>query len=103
MAWESSTRRARLPKDWPKRVAQVKKRSNGLCEATRHVAECDGLGAEVDHRTQGDDHTMANLQHLSTPCHAAKTKAENAARNKLNAQLRRRPTEPHPGARQCPK
>lgn len=99
MAWNNSTRRQRLPSDWPKRVAAVRRRAQGLCEATRHAPACDGQGAEVDHHAQGDDHTLTNLQYLSAPCHDAKTRAENAARNKLNADLKRRPAEPHPGRR----
>ncbi len=99
MAWSNSTRRARLPRDWPTKVAAVKRRSRGLCEATRHAPGCDGQGQDVDHRTQGDDHALTNLQYLSRHCHDAKTRAENAARNTLNAALKQRPTEPHPGAR----
>lgn len=99
MAWSNSTRRQRLPKDWPKRVAQVKRRAQGLCEATKHAPGCDGHGKDVDHITQGDTHHLANLQYLSRECHDAKTRAENAARNRLNAALRRRPTETHPGVR----
>lgn len=38
-----------------------------------HVEECDGVGAECDHVVEGDDHSLGNLQWLSTPCHKAKT------------------------------
>lgn len=100
MAWENSTRRDRLPDNWPALVAQVKRRAQGRCEANVHVPECNGHGRDVDHIAQGDNHHPTNLQYLSTPCHQAKTRAENAARNKLNAELKRRPQEPHPGARQ---
>jgi len=100
MAWSNSTRRERLPSNWPQLVREVKHRAQGRCEATHHVDACNGKGQEVDHRTQGDDHALPNLQLLSRQCHAAKTRAENAARNRLHATLRRRPTEPHPGARQ---
>lgn len=99
MAWETSRRRERLPRDWAKRVAAVRSRSQGKCEALRHHPACDGQGRDVDHITAGDTHELSNLQYLSGPCHDAKTRAENAARNKLNAGLKRRPPEPHPGAR----
>ena len=99
MAWSNSTRRARLPKDWTQRVAAVKRRARGLCEANQHAPDCNGQGRDTDHITQGDDHSLANLQYLSPACHDAKTRAENAARNRLNARLKRRPAEPHPGAR----
>lgn len=100
MAWETSTRRQRLPKDWEQKKAATKRKAQGRCEAAQHHPSCDGNGAEVDHITPGDDHTLPNLQYLSTPCHDAKTRAENAARNKAHAQLKRRPQEQHPGAKQ---
>lgn len=99
MAWHNSTRRQRLPKDWPTRVTAVKRRAQGLCEATHHTPDCTGQGQDVDHITQGDDHSLTNLQYLSRQCHDAKTRSENAARNRLHAALKRRPAEPHPGAR----
>lgn len=100
MAWETSTRRARLPKDWPKRVAATKARAKGRCEGVTlagespwHAADCDGFGRECDHHERGDDHALSNLRWLSTPCHKAKTEAENVADR---ARLRRR-SEAHPG------
>lgn len=99
MAWHNSTRYDRLPNDWHTRVRAVKARAQGNCEATHHVDACNGKGQEVDHIVQGDHHDLANLQLLSTPCHQAKTRAENAARNTLHAKLRHRPDEKHPGAR----
>lgn len=90
--WVGSTRRSRLPKDWPVRVAAVKARAHGMCEAEQHDPECDGTGRECDHVIQGDDHSLNNLQWLSTPCHKAKTRAENAARR---AALKL-PRETHP-------
>lgn len=97
MAWNTSTRSSRLPKDWPSIKRQVKQRARGMCEATTHQPSCDGIGAECDHILAGDNHGMDNLQWLSTPCHLAKTTAENAARNTATAQLKRRPQEQHPG------
>lgn len=98
MAWETSTRRQRLPQDWPAIRVQVRDRARGMCEAGVHDPECDGIGAEADHIRQGDDHSLANLQWLSTPCHRAKTAREAAARNRARAAARLRPTERHPGA-----
>ena len=97
--WQGSTRRARLPRDWPKRRAQVRQRAGGRCEGidpdgtgTRtHVEGCDGIGTDCDHDKRGDDHSLANLRWLSRECHKAKTKAENSRRSS------RRPTERHPG------
>ena len=103
MPWDTSDRRQRLPKDWQAIRAAVRRRADNKCEAENHEPDCDGTGTDADHIKQGDNHSLNNLQWLSGPCHKAKTKAENAARNKANAQLRRRPQEQHPGRKQCPK
>lgn len=94
MSWDTSDRRSRLPADWPAIVVQVKRRARGKCEATHHGEECDGRAAEVDHIKQGDDHSLANLQALSTACHARKTRLDNGYRAAVAA-----PTERHPGQR----
>jgi len=99
MAWATSTRAQRLPPNWPTIRDQVRDRAAGRCQAHPHHAPgCDGWGAEADHITPGDDHSLTNLQWLSTPCHQAKTAQEAAARNRARAAMRRRPEEPHPGA-----
>lgn len=94
MNWDGSTRRARLPSDWPVRVAAVKARAHGKCEDRHHAAGCDGIGRECDHVVQGDDHSLDNLQWLSTACHARKTRLDNGYRAAVLA-----PPERHPGAR----
>lgn len=80
MGWETSTRRARLPDDWSRRRAIVKRRANGRCEGLTfageprwHVEACDGRGTDCDHIIEGDDHSLANLQWLSGACHSHKT------------------------------
>ncbi len=98
MAWSTSDRAKRLPRDWEQRKAEVKRRDRGRCQAVTHVRGCDGRGTEVDHVTPGDNHELHNLQLLSEPCHRAKTARETAARNTATAALRRRPAERHPGA-----
>lgn len=98
MSWQGSTRSERLPADWDSIRRAVKRRARGRCEATKHDPRCPGTGAECDHITPGDDHSLSNLQWLSTECHKAKTSADNAAANHERARLRRRPTEQHPGS-----
>lgn len=99
MTWATSTRRQRLPRNWPTLRDQVKARAHGLCEATTHARTCNGYGTDADHITPGDDHRLTNLQWLSTPCHRAKTTAEAIARNHARAQAKQRPQEGHPGRR----
>lgn len=94
MSWQGSTRRARLPSDWPKRVAAVKRRARGRCEDKHHADGCDGIGRECDHVQQGDDHSLNNLQWLSSACHARKTRLDNGYVAALRV-----PAERHPGAK----
>lgn len=97
MSWETSTRRSRLPADWPKRRQRTKTRAKGMCEAQVHEPECDGIGSECDHIIAGDDHSLSNLQYLSGPCHAAKTQVEAQAAARTKRQARMLPQEQHPG------
>lgn len=64
-----------------------------MCEAKgQHAPGCTGKGSECDHIKQGDDHSLANLQWLSGPCHARKTRLDNGAGVKPTL-----PPEKHPG------
>lgn len=105
MAWSTSTRRSRLPKDWPSRREATRERADGRCEGIsldggprHHATGCSGIGRECDHHVPGDDHSLANLRWLSTPCHKAKTQAESAAaRAKQPTYRALREPERHPG------
>ena len=97
MAWSTSDRKQRLPHDWPQVRAAVKARAKGKCQARTHAPKCRGWGSDADHITPGDDHSMANLQWLSGPCHWAKTNRETAARNRERKTARYKPSEQHPG------
>lgn len=92
--WANSNRRAELPPDWAKRRQQVKRRVGGRCQAEQHEPDCDGIGTDCDHIGDRHDHSLGNLQWLSGPCHAAKTKREAAARRP--AVLKPRPRRRHP-------
>jgi 5-methylcytosine-specific restriction protein A len=94
-AWEHSTRRRRLPPDWPKRREQTKKRAGGQCEHMQHGVRCVLPGNECDHIVAGDNHSLENLQWLCAPHHREKTQREARA-----AQVsEKRPRERHPGLR----
>jgi 5-methylcytosine-specific restriction protein A len=87
--WATSTRRLRLPREWPKIRAYILERDGHVC----HV--CHRPGADqVDHVVAGDNHHETNLAAIhSWPCHLRKSSAEgNAAKPK-----RLRPPEAHPG------
>jgi 5-methylcytosine-specific restriction endonuclease McrA len=87
--WATSTRKARLPPNWPKLRHYILDRDSHIC----HV--CRRAGADqVDHVIAGDNHHEANLAAIhGWPCHAQKSSSEGAsARPK-----RRRAPERHPG------
>lgn len=94
MPWSSSTRRQRLPKDWPRRRQAVLTRDQHQCQIRR--PGCTTAATEVDHIVPSDDHALANLQAACSDCHKLKTRDESrAARN-----ARPKPTrsaERHPG------
>lgn len=91
MPWTTSTRRKRLPRDWPQRRRAVLNRDHRTCQL--NYPGCTGHATEVDHRIPGDDHRLTNLQAACHSCHTAKTQAESHA----NRPKRARPAEPHPG------
>ena len=100
MAWHTSDRRRRLPPDWHRIRAQVRKRAGGQCEWILPDGQrCPNPGTDADHITPGDDHTMGNLQWLCHPHHKTKTTQDNREAQSLRQALRPRPTEPHPGRR----
>lgn len=98
MAWETSDRRARLPSDWPKLVAQVKKRDGGRCTwKLPSGARCPRVGTDVDHRVPGDNHDLRNLQLLCSHHHGKKTAREAWAGRSKRGKATKRPPEAHPG------
>lgn len=78
--WDNSTRASRLPPDWAKRVAAIKRRDQGQCTCSGcdHCTgtPCRAPGRDVDHIKPGDDHQLANLQLLCRWCHDLKTRHE---------------------------
>lgn len=99
MAWDTSTRRQRLPKNWKQLRQQVFTRDRNLCqirsEETGYI--CGEPATEVDHIVAGDDHHLNNLQAICTWHHRRKSSAEgNAAKVKYESRYRK--PESHPGA-----
>jgi len=61
--WSDSTRAARLPKDWPARVAAVRRRSGGKCEKIRAGQRCNRrANGGVDHINRFGSDELDNLE-----------------------------------------
>lgn len=97
MAWYTSDRRERLPKDWPSRRARVLSRDKYRCRLG--LTGCKTIATEVDHVARGDNHDESNLQAACSACHRKKTQAEALTARRKKRALRYRPKERHPGAR----
>jgi 5-methylcytosine-specific restriction endonuclease McrA len=96
MAWEGSTRRQRLPADWPTIRATVLARDGYRCTHIHQGKPCGWRATDVDHIINNDDHSLTNLHALCSWHHARKTAHEgNTAR--WSAPRRTRPPEQHPG------
>lgn len=94
--WAGSTRRARLPKDWPTIRARILDRDGHACTWQDDGHRCGVLATEVDHVRRGDDHRDANLRSLCTYHHRRKTGREGQAAGPKPPTIRR-PAERHPG------
>jgi 5-methylcytosine-specific restriction endonuclease McrA len=91
VAWEGSTRRATLPKDWPHIRRRILRRDGYLCRIA-YPGVCLGPATQVDHIGDRNRHDETNLQAACAPCNQRKN---ILTRPKL--QPRTRPAEPHPG------
>lgn len=88
-AWQGSTRRATLPRDWPQIRRQVAAQANGMCQ----FPACGRPGNEADHIDNPYDHRLSNLQWLCNTHHTQKTLASQRTRRGSE----KRPRERHPG------
>jgi 5-methylcytosine-specific restriction endonuclease McrA len=97
MAWQGSTRRARLPNDWARTRRRVLRRDGHACQSVFSDGRRCGMPAnQVDHIEPGDDHSMANLQALCGWCHARKSSSEGGTAAALTRVRTERPTTTHP-------
>lgn len=99
--WQGSTRRDRLPDNWPQLRKDAGRRDSWLCQAKKPNGRlCLMPANQVDHVVPGDDHRLSNLQCLCEDHHSTKSGQEGAAamwrqRRKIDQKFRR--TEEHPG------
>lgn len=92
-AWRNSTRRSRLPVNWPELRRLARERNpQRIC----HLCGRPG-GDALDHIRPGDDHSLENLDwahdRAAPHCHRTKSSREGAA---ARPSLYRAP-EDHPG------
>ena len=90
--WANSTRRSRLPNDWPARVAATRERARGRCEGISldgeprwHDPGCTGAGTDCDHdqrrRPQPDQPPMAQHRLPSPQDRGRETEADPTTRS----------------------
>lgn len=104
--WRGSTRRARLPANWPELCAVAREMHGTSCYKCGH-----GNASDTDHKQRGDDHRPENLWPICgsrctrcaaehrTPCHVAKSSREGGQAAQAARPRRTRPAEQHPGMR----
>jgi 5-methylcytosine-specific restriction enzyme A len=95
--WKGSTRRTRLPSNWPAIRAYVLTRDGHQCQL--RYAGCTSVATEADHITAGDDHRTVNLQAACSPCHATKSAREGGTAWAAKRSGGRLEAEQHPGLR----
>ncbi|MCC2278903.1 HNH endonuclease [Streptomyces sp. ET3-23] len=99
--WKGSSRRDRLPPDWPKIRLRVLRRDGYRCtERDQYGERCSEPATDIDHILPGDNHREVNLRALCGWHHQVKSSREGAAaqaaaRRRHSKRFRR--TEAHPG------
>lgn len=96
MAWENSSRRRRLPGDWPTRRAKVLQRDGYRCKVSVNGKRCNRPANEVDHIRRGDNHALSNLRAICNEHHRAKSSQEGNEAKRLKRERYLRPAELHP-------
>lgn len=104
--WRGSTRRDRLPADWPQLCKLARELYGDWCYQCRHEK-----AADTDHVERGDDHRVQNLRPICglacpqcrdehrTPCHTVKSSREGGQAAQAAKPKRARAPEAHPGMR----
>lgn len=93
--WSGSTRRHRLPPNWPAIRAATLNRDHHTCQL--RYPGCTTRATHADHITPGDNHHPSNLQAACPHCHNTKSAREGNRAATAARQPRTRQPEPHPG------
>lgn len=96
MAWDGSTRRARLPKDWSRIRRRIIRRDKACVWPMSDGSLCGAQGTDVDHIVPGDDHRDENLQLLCTWHHRRKSAREGGTAAASTRVRTERPKPTHP-------
>ena len=76
--WQGSTRRERLPANWPALRAERLRLDHYRCRWIVNGRRCTEPATDVDHIVAGDDHSMSNLRSLCSAHHLRKSGQEGA-------------------------
>lgn len=95
--WAGSTRRQRLPPDWPAIRRRILKRDGHACTWAENGIACGVRATDVDHIINNDDHSDTNLRALCSTHHRRKSSAEGGRAAQARRVPRKRPAERHPG------
>lgn len=102
MPWQTSTRKARLPKDWDRIRKPVLERCGYRCEYVRSDGRrCGSKATHVDHIVpdfKGGTDDPSNLQGLCPFHHGRKSALEGNEAKEAIRQTLKRPPEQNPGA-----
>lgn len=99
--WQNSTRRQRLPSNWPQIRKRVLARDGKMCQVQMDDGTiCLDDANEVDHIKAGDNHSDANLQAICRWHHKRKSSHEGGVAAQAKARRIRssfKRVEDHPG------
>lgn len=99
--WQNSSRRDRLPSNWPQIRKRILRRDGKVCQwRLEDGGKCLAPATDVDHIRAGDDHSDGNLRSLCYDHHKFKSSQEGAqALAKKRRQISKRfvRSEDHPG------
>jgi 5-methylcytosine-specific restriction protein A len=77
--WKGSTRKSRLPPNWPQIRLRIGERDRWRCQWRLPSGFICGKHAnQIDHKIPGDDHSDENLQCLCEEHHTLKSSSEGA-------------------------